>query len=113
MFIKFEDFKSKIVWMTLLVHASYTVCTIMVIYQVSCSMVEYFTNNPTLTSTTTRPLQPEDLPSIQLCPIPGWNMEKIKKSGYRTPYRFYNGKVECISKENKKVWFIIRDQFVE
>ena len=47
----------------------------------------------------TRPIQPEDLPSIQLCPKPGWDMKKVKAAGYKTQGKAYLGDVECISNE--------------
>ena len=56
-------------------------------------------DNPSYTTKITRPLQPEYLPSIQICPQPGWNLEKLKKVGYSDLFYYYFGDIQCESKD--------------
>ena len=87
----------KISWKKIIEGTSYAFCVIMVVYQVSNPVVGYFTDNLTYISTSTRPIQPEDLPKVIMCPTPGWNMELLNEAGYKDQWNLHIGNVECYS----------------
>lgn len=93
------NLKDKMAWKKLFERTSYSFCVIMVIYQVSDSLDRYFSDNPTYPTLRTRSIQPEDLPSIQLCPSPAWNMDLLNSAGYRTPGNLLYGEFECSSND--------------
>ena len=77
---------------------AYFLCTSMVIYQFSMTMVTWLVTKPTSMSMKSRPFTAEDLPSITVCPVPGFDIEKLNSAGYSSLWNYYLGNLDCGNK---------------
>ena len=71
----------------------------MVVYQVSKYVETLIYDNPTFSTMKIRPLELDDLPNIQVCPQPGWNLDKVKQAGYNGSREYYLGLMTLVYQE--------------
>ena len=53
-----------------------------------------FSSKPTYSSITIEKLKPKNFPVITVCPVPGFDLEKVSKYGYKSIYQFQRGEIE-------------------
>ena len=53
-----------------------------------------FSSKPTYSSITMEKLKPKNFPVITVCPVPGFDLEKLLKYGYKSIHQFQMGEIE-------------------
>ena len=74
-------------------------CVVMVGKQVYEAITNFISYNPTYSTKIIKSLRPEYLPSIQICPRPGWDLDKLEEAGYSSTKNYYMGTLKCQSED--------------